>query len=805
MATTTTNVYAPDAAKSKFKAVVQELYRKKKDPNFVRYAMERQGYDISLVDQELASLSSYETGQPVQTPKVDQNAVPGSKLNQLDLTAAQQTALLYGQRTYQSGKILDTLDNAIAEKGLGASIKQKIDEMNVGGTITNQFVPKDFQQYDQAKRDFVNATLRRESGAVISPTEFDNAEKQYFPRPGDSQEVVAQKKANRELVTKGLLKSAGVQDAEINFNSESTPTKTAQPNDQVTQAKAWLEANPTDPRAEKVKAKIAQMETTTTTNAGLNVNEQPSGTNTDFTAMGGDAGQAVGGFLGGNKIGEAIGNAVGGVMAKYGEAGKTFQKTLAELAQAKADGKLTEEKYNSLVDMQEKAAKDAFGYDGPSFRQVAGDAAKVALTVLGGAEVKGATWLATVGRSALWGAGYGAADAQSEGKGLVDTAKESAYTAALSALIPAGGKFVSKAFKSARGTNNATEALGEILQGKTKDLKAGERVFKVLDTKGVQTYEDLGARVDDLISASSKKVDELLSSEGKVFSPQELITKGKTEGGKVVETNYVTQAIEHLRDFAKNSGDSVSAGNFEELLGKANSQGLSTLELNQLARKYGMEFGDKAFNKLGDAKTSVSAQLYENVRSGLKKLARNGVNGDVAKNLDGLISDAYTVRDLVRKNIEKVNSLEQRVIKRGWGEKLGRALGVAVDTATGGVVSSMFKKLSVPSNMGNKSLNALGIEERLSSNLKILDEALNSKTYGAFESAIKKFNRSMIEKVKNIRPGMNMQDITPRGKEARKKLAEFASKMEGAKTEAIRNRYRKAIQNLIDTENKVKS
>ena len=51
MPTVTTNAYAPDPAKSKFKAVVQELYRKKKDPNFVRYAMERQGYDVSLVDQ----------------------------------------------------------------------------------------------------------------------------------------------------------------------------------------------------------------------------------------------------------------------------------------------------------------------------------------------------------------------------------------------------------------------------------------------------------------------------------------------------------------------------------------------------------------------------------------------------------------------------------------------------------------------------------------------------------------------------------------------------------------------------------
>lgn len=260
MPTVTTNAYAPDPAKSKFKAVVQELYRKKKDPNFVRYAMERQGYDVSLVDQELASLQSYETGQPVQTPKVDPNATPGGKLDQTQLTAAQSTALLYGQRMFESGKILDALDESIAAKTGTAAIGQKIDEMNVGGTITGQFVGEEFKKFDQAKRNFINASLRRESGAVISPQEFENATLQYFPVPGDSTAVLDQKKQNREQQAKGFLKSAGVTDAEINFNSESAPNQTAQPNDQVTQAKAWLEANPTDPRAEKVKAKIAQLE-----------------------------------------------------------------------------------------------------------------------------------------------------------------------------------------------------------------------------------------------------------------------------------------------------------------------------------------------------------------------------------------------------------------------------------------------------------------------------------------------------------------------------------------------------------------
>jgi hypothetical protein len=67
----------------------------------------------------------------------------------------------------------------------------------------------EFQKFDQAKRDFINATLRRESGAVISDAEFENAEKQYFPAPGDSKEVLAQKRTNRMTAIKGNGAGAG--------------------------------------------------------------------------------------------------------------------------------------------------------------------------------------------------------------------------------------------------------------------------------------------------------------------------------------------------------------------------------------------------------------------------------------------------------------------------------------------------------------------------------------------------------------------------------------------------------------------
>jgi len=67
----------------------------------------------------------------------------------------------------------------------------------------------ELQQYMQAARNFVNAVLRRESGAVISPSEFDEARKQYLPQPGDSAETLQLKDKNRQVILQSLIKASG--------------------------------------------------------------------------------------------------------------------------------------------------------------------------------------------------------------------------------------------------------------------------------------------------------------------------------------------------------------------------------------------------------------------------------------------------------------------------------------------------------------------------------------------------------------------------------------------------------------------
>jgi hypothetical protein len=77
------------------------------------------------------------------------------------------------------------------------------------GFVSNYITSPEFQKFDQAKRDFVNAVLRRESGAAISQSEFDNANKQYFPQPGESAEKIAEKRKNRQDAIAGVAGGGG--------------------------------------------------------------------------------------------------------------------------------------------------------------------------------------------------------------------------------------------------------------------------------------------------------------------------------------------------------------------------------------------------------------------------------------------------------------------------------------------------------------------------------------------------------------------------------------------------------------------
>ncbi len=68
---------------------------------------------------------------------------------------------------------------------------------------------EDFQNMEQSKSQWIAAKLRRESGATISPSEYAQEDKRFFPQPGNTQKVIEQKAEARRVATEGMKKGAG--------------------------------------------------------------------------------------------------------------------------------------------------------------------------------------------------------------------------------------------------------------------------------------------------------------------------------------------------------------------------------------------------------------------------------------------------------------------------------------------------------------------------------------------------------------------------------------------------------------------
>lgn len=154
-------------------------------------------------NQRIASEGRLNRGQQLTIAEMtDQRAreLNATTKDNKPLTEGQSKSALFGSRMATANKIFDTLE--------ASGTTTSTPGINSGygiGNVVSALSSADQQQLMQAKRDFLNAILRRESGAVIGESEFTSGEKQYFPQVGDTKQVIAQKKANREASMRGVL------------------------------------------------------------------------------------------------------------------------------------------------------------------------------------------------------------------------------------------------------------------------------------------------------------------------------------------------------------------------------------------------------------------------------------------------------------------------------------------------------------------------------------------------------------------------------------------------------------------------
>jgi hypothetical protein len=162
---------------------------------------EKYAQDQALKEQELKNLSAIEKEINAKTQEKIASIGKGKYNNEQTRDAG------FALRMDQSNNIL----NGLSQAGFDPTSSTSTLQSKFG--FLEPFKGEQQKQYDQAKRSFINAQLRRESGSAIAASEFDSANKQYFPQIGDTPEVLKQKLVERTNAIEAMkFSSAGSYD-----------------------------------------------------------------------------------------------------------------------------------------------------------------------------------------------------------------------------------------------------------------------------------------------------------------------------------------------------------------------------------------------------------------------------------------------------------------------------------------------------------------------------------------------------------------------------------------------------------------
>lgn len=170
---------------------------------------------LQIVTDTDGNITVVDKNTRVGKPAVDSqgNVLKGRQ----NLTESQGKAAGLAMRATEANKILNDLEGqGVTTRGIMKQGVEAVPFVGEGLGMAVNALPgvmggpsADQQKVEQAQRNFVNAILRVESGASINESEFRNAAKQYFPQPGDTPQVIEQKRQGRADSIKALQMQAG--------------------------------------------------------------------------------------------------------------------------------------------------------------------------------------------------------------------------------------------------------------------------------------------------------------------------------------------------------------------------------------------------------------------------------------------------------------------------------------------------------------------------------------------------------------------------------------------------------------------
>lgn len=192
-------------------------------------------------DAPTATVFNPSTGvvSPALTPENTPMTPPAPKL-----TEGQASAAGFKLRMDAAEKILTPIELAGKQPGYMSAAAGAVPF--VGTTVQNVTSGPETQKYRQAQADWVRAKLRKESGAVIGENEMADEIRTYFPQPGDSKELIEQKRQSRQRAQEQLAIMAGP-------GANPVTNRSVQQNQTQTQTQPKYRYNPATGKVEEIK------------------------------------------------------------------------------------------------------------------------------------------------------------------------------------------------------------------------------------------------------------------------------------------------------------------------------------------------------------------------------------------------------------------------------------------------------------------------------------------------------------------------------------------------------------------------
>lgn len=191
-----------DARKQKLadtKLAEQRAYDEKQAEKNRRFADEKNSLKATKAQEKIKEQRAYTEGINKEKREYQAKNKPA--------TESQAKAAIFGRGMLEAEAKLAKVDFDPTE--VSSQWGETAQDIPLIGGLVRKMRTDEGVAYTDYKRAWIGAKLRPESGAAIAPHEYESEDRKFFPQPGDTPEIIENKKQQRRSFTDQMVKNAG--------------------------------------------------------------------------------------------------------------------------------------------------------------------------------------------------------------------------------------------------------------------------------------------------------------------------------------------------------------------------------------------------------------------------------------------------------------------------------------------------------------------------------------------------------------------------------------------------------------------